>query len=83
MFGCPMSNENYRKCRTCRFARHDGNGWACMPEGTPTDNDGTCGRYRPGCCENCNHFSDGVCKKSGDEVYELDVCDFYDPSGSF
>lgn len=77
-----MTNENYRKCRTCRFASHKGEEWRCMPEDRPTDNDGSCGRYRPGCCENCNHFSAGRCVKKDEEVYELDVCDFYDPSGS-
>ncbi len=77
-----MSNEAYRKCRTCRFCNHHGEMWICVAETRPTEPDGTCGRYRPGCCENCNSFSDGKCKLTGEEMFELDVCTSYDPSGS-
>ena len=79
--GC-MTNENYRKCRTCRFCRHADGMWVCIPEERVTDDDSTCGRYRPGCCENCNHYSSGVCSRTGSEVFSLDVCSDYDPSGS-
>ena len=77
-----MTNENYRKCRTCRFCRHADGMWVCIPEERGTDDDSTCGRYRPGCCENCNHYSSGVCSRTGSEVFSLDVCSDYDPSGS-
>ena len=75
-------DESYRKCRTCRFCRHAGDMWVCLPESRPTDRDGTCGRYRPGCCENCSSYSGGVCGRTGEVMFELDVCSLYDPSGS-
>lgn len=75
-------DESYRKCRTCRFCRHSGDVWACTPESRSTVPDGTCGRYRPGCCENCNSFSGGICSKTGMQMFDLDVCSDYDPSGS-
>lgn len=78
-----MTNENYRKCRTCRFCRHADGMWVCTPDSVPTDLDGTCGRYRPGCCENCLSFSKGICLRTGSEVFDLDVCSDYDPAGSF
>lgn len=80
-----MTNENYRKCRTCRFCIHSGNDWVCSLESTPADSGGSCGRYRPGSCENCNHLrmSEGcaVCGLSGGETDTLSVCSDYDPSG--
>ena len=76
-----MSDESYRKCRTCRLCRHEGDSWNCVPEGRPTGPDSTCGRYRPGCCENCSFYGNGVCSASGRETYELDVCGLFDPSG--
>ncbi len=75
-------DESYRKCRTCRFCRHADGIWVCMPEAKPTGSDDTCGRYRPGCCENCSSFSKGVCVRTGAEAFELDVCSDYDPAGS-
>ena len=78
--GC-MTNENYRRCRTCRFCRHDGDVWLCVPEDRPTEDGSTCGRYRPGCCENYNSYSGGTCARTGSEVFGLDVCSDYDPSG--
>ena len=54
-----------------------------MPEEKPTEMDGTCGRYRPGCCENCKQYVSGVCERTGQEMFELDVCSDYDPAGSF
>ena len=74
-----MTDESYRKCRTCRFCIHDGDRWVCMPGGEETEKDGTCGRYRPGCCENCSRYDDGMCTVKGVQVFELDVCDDYDP----
>ncbi|MBP3385355.1 MAG: hypothetical protein J6K69_00645 [Candidatus Methanomethylophilaceae archaeon] len=76
-----MTNENYRKCRTCRYCRHAGESWVCTIENVPTDNDSTCDRYRPGSCGNCNHYSSGTCTVTGAEVMDLEVCDRYDPSG--
>ena len=76
-----MTNEAYRKCKTCRFCSHRGDVWACTVESKPTGPEETCGRYRPGCCENCNMFDGGVCRRTGEEKYELDVCPDYDPSG--
>ncbi len=78
-----MTNENYRKCRTCRFCRHDRDMWVCIPTSTQTGYDGSCDRYRPGCCENCNSYSKGVCAKTGNGTFSLDVCSDYDPAGSF
>jgi hypothetical protein len=77
-----MSNEAYRKCRTCRFCSHKDDMWVCKLEVKSTVPDGTCKRYRPGCCENCTMFADGICRRTGEEKYELDVCTEYDPSGS-
>ncbi len=76
-----MTNEAYRKCKTCRFCSHRGDVWACTVESKPTGPEETCGRYRPGCCENCNMFDGDVCRRTGEEKYELDVCPDYDPSG--
>ena len=80
-----MTNENYRRCRTCRFCIHSGDIWVCSLRSTPTDNDGTCERYRPGSCENCNNLrmSDGDvrCSVTGEETDTLNVCSDYDPSG--
>ena len=56
--------------------------WVCLPESRATESDGTCGRYRPGCCENCLSHSEGRCSRTGDEVFPLDVCSHYDPAGS-
>ena len=75
-------NEAYRKCKTCRFCNHKGDLWVCVAEEKPTAPEGTCGRYRPGCCENCGMFDRGVCRRTGEEMFELDVCTEYDPSGS-
>lgn len=77
-----MSNEAYRKCKTCRFCNHRGDIWVCAAETRTTSPEETCGRYRPGCCENCNNFSNGICELNGEEMFELDVCTSYDPSGS-
>lgn len=75
-------DESYRKCRTCRFCRHTDDLWVCIPESRQVDSDGTCGRYRPGCCENCRSYSKGVCVRVGEERFSLDVCSDYDPAGS-
>ncbi len=77
-----MTNKAYRKCKTCRFCNHKDGMWVCVAEVRPTEPEGTCGRYRPGCCENCAMFSEGICSRTGEEKYELDVCTEYDPSGS-
>ncbi len=74
-------DESYRKCRTCRFCRHSDDAWVCIPESRPTGRDDGCGRYRPGCCENCNSWEAGVCERYG-ERDSLDVCSDYDPSGA-
>ena len=76
-------DKSYRKCRTCRFCRHADGMWVCVPEEKPTEMDGTCGRYRPGCCENCKQYVSGVCERTGQEMFELDVCSDFDPAGSF
>jgi len=77
-----MTNENYHRCKTCRFCKHDGDSWTCIAESRPTEPESDCGRYRPGCCENCNMFSKDMCTKDGSERFELDVCTEYDPKGS-
>ncbi|MBR4503522.1 MAG: hypothetical protein IKP20_00835 [Candidatus Methanomethylophilaceae archaeon] len=76
-----MSDESYRKCMTCRLCRHLGEKWECIPEGRATEPTSSCGRYRPGCCEACASFVEGKCMLTGRETYDLDVCQFYDPSG--
>jgi hypothetical protein len=77
-----MTNEAYRKCKTCRFCNHKDGMWICVVNVKNTAPESTCDRYRPGCCENCGFFSKGVCSRTGEEKYELDVCNEYDPSGS-
>ncbi|AIZ56234.1 hypothetical protein Mpt1_c03380 [Candidatus Methanoplasma termitum] len=80
-----MSNENYQKCRTCRFCIHSRDSWVCSLRGSPTHDDGTCERYRPGSCENCNNIiltkSKAVCRVTVEETDVLNVCSDYDPSG--
>ncbi len=76
-------NESYCKCRTCRFCRHSDGIWVCVSEVRSTRPDGTCRKYRPGCCENCISFTKEVCARTGVEVFPLDVCSDYDPAGSF
>ena len=77
-----MTNENYQKCKTCRFCRHSDDMWVCLPESRSTGPEDSCGRYRPGCCENCISYTKGVCTRTGAEMFSLDVCSDYDPSGS-
>jgi len=80
-----MSNQDYQKCRTCRFCIHSGDDWVCSLKGLPTDNDNSCERYRPGSCENCKNlfFAEGKskCGISEEETDTLSVCSDYDPSG--
>ena len=77
-----MTNEAYRKCKTCRFCNHKDDMWICVVNVKNTAPESTCDRYRPGCCENCGFFSKGVCSRTGEEKYELDFCTEYAPSGS-
>jgi len=77
-----MSNEAYRKCKSCRFCSHKDDLWVCVLTSKSMGPDDTCERYRPGCCEYCNLFSKGRCIRTGETMYELDVCVNYDPSGS-
>jgi len=77
-----MTNEAYRKCKTCRYCNHKEDLWVCVLEVRNTAPESTCDRYRPGCCENCSMFSNGYCSRTNEEMYELDVCTEYDPSGS-
>lgn len=81
----PMSDEAYRKCRTCRFCIHSEEIWVCSMTDHRTDRDGTCGRYRPGSCENCRNLDmtaeGNKCTVSGEEMDTLDVCDYYVPCG--
>ena len=77
-----MTDENYGKCDVCRYCAHKGDSWECGLHGKPVAPKDSCGAYRPGCCENCGSFSEGVCGRTGEEKYELDVCSDYDPSGS-
>jgi hypothetical protein len=80
-----MTNENYRKCKTCRFCIHTGEKWVCSLKSTMTEKEGTCERYRPGCCENCvglvlkNEMT--MCSITGSETDILSVCSDYDPCG--
>ncbi|MCL2032147.1 MAG: hypothetical protein FWG96_02615 [Methanomassiliicoccaceae archaeon] len=80
-----MTNENYQKCRTCRFCIHSGDDWVCSLRSMPTSSGGSCERYRPGSCENCNHLimsgGNARCGFTGEEAYILSVCSDYDPSG--
>ena len=78
-----MSNENYQKCKTCRFCHHEGNLWFCTLDDRMTQMMSTCGRYRPGSCENCSKFERGseMCLLSGMVTDGLDVCSDFDPSG--
>ncbi|MCL1811203.1 MAG: hypothetical protein FWG41_03165 [Methanomassiliicoccaceae archaeon] len=80
-----MTNENYQKCRTCRFCIHSGEDWVCLLKSIPTHGGGTCERYRPGSCENCSRLimADGnaQCGATGEETHILSVCSDYDPSG--
>ncbi|MCL1979065.1 MAG: hypothetical protein FWG60_02775 [Methanomassiliicoccaceae archaeon] len=80
-----MTNENYQKCRTCRFCIHSGDDWVCLLKGLPTLFNNTCERYRPGSCENCSRLrmsdGDAFCSITGEETYILSVCSDYDPSG--
>lgn len=78
-----MTDENYGKCDVCRYCNHSGDDWSCTLHSKPTDPKGSCGAYRPGCCENCSRCEivngDGICRKTGEEVFILGVCDDYDP----
>jgi hypothetical protein len=74
-------DESYGKCRTCRFCIHRDDIWVCGPESRSTDPDSGCGRWRPGCCENCRSYSGGRCSLKGQDVYPMDVCSDFDPSG--
>ena len=74
-------DESYGKCRTCRLCIHKDDVWVCIPENDPTDPGSGCGRWRPGCCENCRNLDGGICSLTGEEMYPMDVCDSYDPSG--
>ncbi|MDR3282953.1 MAG: hypothetical protein LBS92_05015 [Candidatus Methanoplasma sp.] len=79
-----MTNEDYRKCKTCRFCIHSSDIWACSLTSSSMGGDGTCARYRPGCCENCSHIilgSGSVCSVTGTETDILSVCSSYDPCG--
>ncbi|MDR3075390.1 MAG: hypothetical protein LBU30_05065, partial [Candidatus Methanoplasma sp.] len=85
MASATMTNEDYQKCRTCRFCIHSGNDWVCSLRSMPTGRGDSCERYRPGSCENCNHLmlvkGDASCRLTGLETYILSVCSDYDPSG--
>jgi len=80
-----MTNDSYKKCRTCRFCIHSGDSWVCSLMSVPTGCDNTCERYRPGSCENCNSLrmskGNAQCAVTGEETYILSVCSDYDPSG--
>ena len=81
----PMTDENYGKCDVCRYCAHSGDAWECTLHGKRVEPKGSCGAYRPGCCENCGFCriedGNGFCERTGEEVFVLGVCDFYDPSG--
>ncbi|UAL07167.1 MAG: hypothetical protein KRP56_04815 [Candidatus Methanogranum gryphiswaldense] len=80
-----MTNENYRKCKTCRFCIHSDMIWLCTIRDERTQMENTCERYRPGSCENCRSLivDQGVtaCSRKGVRVDTLDVCTDYDPCG--
>lgn len=81
-----MTNESYGKCRTCRFCDHAGEDWVCCLKLTVTNKNGSCDRYRPGCCENCSKLTviDGqyACAISKVETDVLNVCSDYDPNAA-
>ena len=77
-----MTSEHYHKCRSCKFCVHEGESWKCRVSGEETGNDGSCDMYRPGSCEFCHSFDSGVCSRTGQEVFEFEVCTDFDPRGS-
>lgn len=80
-----MTDERYGKCKVCRFCVHSEDDWACMLKSQLVHPEGTCPRYRPGCCENCTfaeiEFSEARCTLTGAATDILSVCDRYDPCG--
>ena len=80
-----MTNENYNRCRTCRFCINSKFNWVCIIRCMPTYDMGSCERYRPGFCENCHHLKIKggkiLCEITGEETDILSVCSDYDPSG--
>ncbi len=78
-----MTDERYGKCDVCRFCSHSGDDWICTAEDRPVKPKDTCARYRPGCCENCSYadVSGEVCRRTGEGIFLLSVCEDYDPCG--
>lgn len=80
-----MTNENYGKCKTCRFCTHSGEIWLCTMKDENRNSDDSCERYRPGCCENCTclYVAEGItyCNIDDSEKDTIDVCPEYDPCG--
>ncbi len=78
-----MSDENYKKCKSCRFCIHSESSWICHFTGGDSGPEGTCARYRPGICESCVYYSaDGgkeMCGALSRETMGLDVCSLYEP----
>ncbi|MDR0523491.1 MAG: hypothetical protein LBG62_03625 [Candidatus Methanoplasma sp.] len=80
-----MTGPGYLTCRTCRSCVRSLDVWACMHSSLPVDPGGSCGRYRPGCCESCRSLSLGeggaTCSATGEPTDRLSVCCLYDPCG--
>jgi hypothetical protein len=78
-----MSDENYNKCKSCRFCVHTNDDWVCYFTSVDNGPDGTCVRYRPGICESCGFYTVEDCKErcnmSSREAIGIDVCSMYDP----
>ncbi len=81
-----MSDENYKKCMSCRFCVHKGDDWTCYFTGVDGGMNGTCDRYRPGICESCSFYiikdDKEMCNMSSRETIGIDVCSMYDPNYS-
>ena len=76
-----MTNENYHKCRSCKYCKHEGDQWTCLLDRVSTTDDTSCDRYRPGSCECCGFYDHGVCSRTGEDVLEFEVCPDFDPHG--
>ncbi|HKM09855.1 MAG TPA: hypothetical protein VJX93_05170 [Candidatus Methanomethylophilaceae archaeon] len=81
-----MSDEDYNKCRSCRFCLHEGDKWVCYFTGESNVPDHTCMKYRPGMCESCSFYliegDKETCNMNFKEIFGLDVCLNYDPGCS-
>lgn len=82
-----MPDERYGKCDVCRFCVHSDDDWVCALQRKVVHRKSSCGRYRPGSCENCSHadvkFGEAHCRRFDKDVDTLDVCPDYDPCARY